>query len=274
MNNIPSTPGVYRLWNKITNKIYIGSAKNLGKRIPRRFSSRCQNPHLKHSIKKYGKDNFSITWFETNDFLEEEQTLLDYVFENKIPTFNVSRKAGGGLLGGSIEGHKALSLKGKSRAELRLLSEASGSKKRVPLFLIDAETGFITRIDSSCEGERLGFGLRQQLSQYSKLNCLKRVKTCLVAQSKSEAKSKLEAWLLAPGNNTIDNPVVLTLGESDSQSTLWKLANVNHSNFSQMYRKVINPSSGKPLYFSMQSKSDFSWYGTEIKTGDWFRCTK
>ena len=264
---IPSTPGVppaatgiYCLWNKITNQIYIGSSANLQKRIKQHFSSRCHNPYLKNSIKKYGKDNFSITWFKTNDFIAEEQKLLDYIFDNKIPSFNVAVKAGGNP-GGSIEGQ-------------RLLCEAGGSYPRVPLFLINTKTKVLTPIESSYEGVRLGFGPQNHLSNYSKLNCLKRVKGCLVAKSEAEALEKLEAWLLSLGNNTIDKPIVLTLRESDSRSTLYKLANVNRSTFSKMFRKILNPSTGKPRCSAMQSKSDFNWYGTEVKTGDWFICTR
>jgi hypothetical protein len=79
---------------------------------------------------------------------------------------------------------------------------------------------------------------------------------------------------LIPGNNTIDNPIILKLPEGVKQSTLWKLADVNRGNFSQMYREVLNPSTGEPLYSAMQSKADFNWYGTEVEQGSWFRCVK
>lgn len=264
-------PGVYCLWNKITNQIYVGSSVNIQKRIKQHFSSQCQNPHLKSSIKKYGKENFSITWFKTNDFIAEEQKLLDYVFSNKIPTFNVAVKAGGNP-GGSIEGQKTLCLKGKAKDEWRALSEAGGSPKAVPLFLICTKTRFLNRIDSSYEGERLGFGFGCNLSKRSKPDCLNRVQGCLVARSEAEALEKLETWLKITGNDTIDNSIVLTLRESDSQSTLYKLANVSQSNFSQMYKKVIKPSTGEPWRSAVQFKADFNWYGTEVKNGDWFSC--
>jgi len=167
------------------------------------------------------------------------------------------------------ENHRELSLKGKSREELRELSEAGGSPKAVPLFLICTKTGLTTKIESACEGERLGLGSQQHLSNYSKPNCLNRVKTCLVARSEAEAKAKLEAWQLIPGNN----PIILKVPEGIKQSTLWKLADVNKGNFSQMYREALNPSTGEPRYYAMQSKADFNWHGTEVKAGDWFRCT-
>ncbi len=176
---IPSKPGIYCLWNKTTDFVYVGSSKNLRERINKHFSSRCQNPHLKSSIKKHGEENFSISWYETEDFIEEEQKLLDFVFNphNKIKTYNVAVKVSGNL-GGSIERHRELCLKGKSREELRELclkgksrkewrelclkgksrkewrelSEAGGASKRIPLYLIDTKTQLITKIDSSCEG--------------------------------------------------------------------------------------------------------------------------
>ena len=260
---IPSTPGVYCLWNKITNQIYVGSAKDLNKRISQHFSSKCHNLRLKRSIKKYGEENFSITWLETgDDFQKIEQTLIDFAFTLEPNLrFNIAIKAGGGKVLSDYSGQKTL-------------SEAGGGFKAVPMFLIDTETGFITLIKSGYEGERLGFGSHTNLSSYSKLNCLNRVKTCLVARSESEAKSKLEAWLKISGNPTVDNPIILTLGKSDTQSALWKLANVNQGRFSQMFNEVINLNTGSPRRFSMQSKSDFIWYGTEVKARDWFRCTK
>ena len=266
---IPETPGVYCLWNKITDQIYVGSSKDLNKRIAKHFSSRCQNPHLKSSIKKYGKENFSITWFETEDLFLEEQKLLDYVFNNSIPTFNVAVKAGGGLLGGTKKEHIKLSHKGKSREELRLEAEAGGSPQRVPLFLICTKTGVITQIESSHDGERLGFGHFTHLSSFSKPHCLNRVKNRLVAKSEPEAKNKFEVWLQIPKNS----PIILTLPEGVKQSTLCGLAKVHSINFSRMYREVLNPSTQKPWLYTIQSKVNFVWYGTEIKAGDWFRCT-
>ncbi len=162
-----------------------------------------------------------------------------------------------------------MSLKGKSRKEWRELCEAGGGFKRVPLYLIDTKTQVITKIASSYEGEKLGLGLRSQLSALSKINCLNRVKNCLVAKSEKEAKVKLESWLLIPKNN----PIVLILPENTEKSVLCKLANVNPGNFSQMYNRVLRPSTGEPLRSSVQSKADFNWFGTEVKAGDWFRCT-
>jgi hypothetical protein len=258
---IPNTPGVYCVWNKINNKVYVGSAKDLNARISKHFSSQCDRLKLKKEITDYGEENFSVTWHETEDLFPEEQKLLDFVFTLEPELrLNIARKAGGNP-GGTIEGQ-------------RELCEAGGASKRVPLFLICTKTGLTTKIESACEGERLGLGRGPHLSNFSKPDCLKRAKTYLVARSEAEAKAKLEAWLLIPGSDTINNPIILKLPEGAKQSALWKLADVNGGNFSQMHREVLNPSTGEPLIQAMQSKADFSWYGTEVEQGSWFKCTK
>jgi len=255
--NVPSTPGVYCIWNKVNDRVYVGSAKDLKARISKHFSSKCDRPNLKKEIKDYGKENFSVTWYETPDLFPEEQKLLDYVFTlGPGSAINVATKAGGNP-GGTIERQRAL-------------SESGGGSLCIPLFLICTKTGIITKIESSCEGERLGLGIRQSFNKRARTNCLIRIKTCLVARSEAEAKAKLEAWLLIPSNN----PIVLKLPEGTKQSTLCKLAKVTKSSFSKMYRQVLNPRNGELRRFTMQSKADFNWYGTEVKAGDWFRCVK
>lgn len=51
---------IYKITNKINGKVYIGRSKNL---LPRWHTHRHaggENPHLHNSIKKHGKNNFSI----------------------------------------------------------------------------------------------------------------------------------------------------------------------------------------------------------------------
>ena len=60
--NFVSKPGIYKITNKINNKIYIGSSYSISKRISehkyqlRRNSH--PNIHLQSSWNKYGEDNF------------------------------------------------------------------------------------------------------------------------------------------------------------------------------------------------------------------------
>lgn len=86
--NFVSKPGVYKITNKINNKIYIGSSYSISKRISehkyqlRRNSH--PNIHLQSSWNKYGEENFIfsiVTYFENYNrevLQNEEQKWIDY----------------------------------------------------------------------------------------------------------------------------------------------------------------------------------------------------
>lgn len=68
----PDTAGIYKLTCNITNKLYIGKAINIRKRINNhKCMSRCLNSkgHLQRAIVKYGWDSFTVEILETvNEF--------------------------------------------------------------------------------------------------------------------------------------------------------------------------------------------------------------
>ena len=86
--NFVSKPGIYKITNKINNKIYIGSSYSISKRISEHKYQLRRNSHpniyLQSSWNKYGEDNFEfsiVTYFEeyNKDILQnEEQTWIDY----------------------------------------------------------------------------------------------------------------------------------------------------------------------------------------------------
>ena len=70
ISKYPDSAGVYKLTCLITNKIYIGKAFNIRKRINNhKCIGRCKNSkyHLAHAIVKYGWDNFSVEILEIMD---------------------------------------------------------------------------------------------------------------------------------------------------------------------------------------------------------------
>jgi hypothetical protein len=79
---IPNKPGVYLLKNRITNKIYIGKAKNLRIRIKNHaysINDFSKNSYISKSIKKYGWDKFDIVILDVydevdNNFLLERES--------------------------------------------------------------------------------------------------------------------------------------------------------------------------------------------------------
>ena len=101
--------GVYKIHNKINNKVYIGSAAksfNLRKNV--HFSNLRNNKHkniyLQNSFNKYGEENIRFQIIEECDPLvcvEREQYWIDY-YKSYLPEFgyNIRRNAA------SILGHK------------------------------------------------------------------------------------------------------------------------------------------------------------------------
>lgn len=85
LSKIPTTCGVYCFKNKINNKIYIGSTKNLRKRFVQHISDLRLNKH--HSIhfqnawNKYKEENFEYNVIELVEdisiLLVREQYYLD-----------------------------------------------------------------------------------------------------------------------------------------------------------------------------------------------------
>lgn len=93
--------GVYRFLNKKNGKVYIGSSKNIAKRIRAHLSKLKNNSHInKHfqaAYNKYGVESFDITVLEECDEyaqLKTEQKYLDLLDKNKC--YNKTFIANGG----------------------------------------------------------------------------------------------------------------------------------------------------------------------------------
>lgn len=76
--------GIYKITNLINNKIYIGSSKNLTRRLKNHFSSlkrnKHGNSHLQFSYNKYGLEYFNseiIEECDLNILIQREQYYID-----------------------------------------------------------------------------------------------------------------------------------------------------------------------------------------------------
>lgn len=103
--HVPTTPGIYKITCTANNKIYIGSAVNLRKRMFRHFRDLRQNEHdnlpMQRAWRKYGEDAFT---FEVLEFVLVPEMLTareQYWFDKLKPFekrgFNLSREAGSRL---------------------------------------------------------------------------------------------------------------------------------------------------------------------------------
>ena len=108
MENL-NIPGVYEIVNKINNKVYIGSTKNIRKRRNYHFRYLKNNNHpnkkLQNAYNKYGENNFSfniiyrIVDFEDivnlkEKLLNSEQYWMDYYNSYGIGGYNIAKIAG------------------------------------------------------------------------------------------------------------------------------------------------------------------------------------
>jgi len=95
--------GIYQILNQITNKRYIGSTINFGKRKSEHFRKLKYNSHhsilLQNSYNKYGCDNFVFSIIELIDdntkLLEREQYFLDLL----KPEYNICISSSAPMMG-------------------------------------------------------------------------------------------------------------------------------------------------------------------------------
>ena len=82
----PCTSGIYMAKNILNNKVYIGSTRNLRRRINNHMwninNHKHRNIHFQNSVNKYGWDNFYFIILEEceekNNIAEREQFWIEY----------------------------------------------------------------------------------------------------------------------------------------------------------------------------------------------------
>lgn len=79
-------PGVYKIKNKVTGKVYIGQSSQLQKRKAQYFGklSGYINKELKADMEFYGKDKFSFTVLKVMPNSSQQDRLnMEYIFKQK-----------------------------------------------------------------------------------------------------------------------------------------------------------------------------------------------
>lgn len=140
-----SKSGIYLISNIITSDTYVGSSVNLGRRFKSYFTfSHISKPVrsntiIHRAILKYGYAHFQLEileYCEHDSVLKREQYYLDLL----KPTYNILKKAG------SSKGykHSIETLEKKMRPFLKV----HNAKKRLPVELLNIDTGITTNYDS------------------------------------------------------------------------------------------------------------------------------
>lgn len=134
--------GVYKITNIINNKFYIGSSKNIEKRLKNHFNNlknntHC-NKHLQNAYNKYGKDAFISEILEITSEYDLRSREDYYIKKTKCYDGNIGYNIAKGAIGGGSDYFTEETLqklrKPKSELAIKHLKEAfakNGSHKGV-----------------------------------------------------------------------------------------------------------------------------------------------
>ena len=100
-SNMNGKSGIYSIFNKITNKEYIGSTSNIGSRITKHFSELKLNKHTNHAMQddfnEHGIDSFVYRIVEecNDNLLEKEREYqiskgIENLYNEKISDYYIS----------------------------------------------------------------------------------------------------------------------------------------------------------------------------------------
>jgi group I intron endonuclease len=171
MPHIATNSGIYIIHNLINNKIYIGSAVDINKRLCQHRSNlrgqRHINSHLQHAWDKYGKDSFEfkvIIHCEPILLLHYEQMYIDEYEWDML--YNINPVAG-----------SSLGMKHTDNAK-KNMSKASKGKKKSP--------EHCANISKGQKNKKLTLETRKRISEAQKGN-----KYCLGRVMSSETREKI-----------------------------------------------------------------------------------
>lgn len=183
--------GIYKIENLINNKVYIGQAVDIKRRLNKHKwflkNDKHPNQHLQNSWNKYGKENFSFEVIESvsekEDLTNCEQYYMDFVF-NSMDSKNGYNKRSADLspsfseetLKKISENNKGKKLSEESRKKM---SMAKKGVKRKPH---SEETK--RKIGESNRGRRMSKEQKEKLRQYKGENHWRHLKGDIKVKSR------------------------------------------------------------------------------------------
>lgn len=133
--------GIYCIENRINNKTYIGSSKNIYQRLLKHFAllrhNKHENAHLQNAWNKYGEENFEWTVLElcNPDILTERE---QYCIDLFGAEYNITRKVERNILS------KESRLKqGETRRRLHLEGKLEWNFNPVPIYVYNLQGEFL-----------------------------------------------------------------------------------------------------------------------------------
>jgi group I intron endonuclease len=231
--NFPKQPGTYCFLNTVNNKIYVGSASCLYTRINNHFKNHSSNKHLQNAINRYGIEIFKITYVIAATHFEaltQEQIMLDYIFKNNVPKYNIANKVSGGCIG-TKENHKNISLKGNNKERHKKASSKNNGFKAKVRYVLEIKTSDNIYI----------FESSHDAADFTNLSSRQISASCKTAKPFSSSTGR---WLASDISETdlINKFKNLTLYEMKGQGQRpFILININNSLESQVFNKIQEP---------------------------------
>lgn len=160
---------VYLIKNKINEKVYVGSTKNLEQRWRGHLSSlrigKSFNMYLQEDWDKYGEENFEFIFIEEDTFggFEREQYWMDlYTSYDRDKGYNISPTAGTTLGRRHREDSKKLMAESHTGKKLsdetrRKMSDAHKGKKKSPQHIKNAANARRGISNPRCQGSKQHF---------------------------------------------------------------------------------------------------------------------
>jgi group I intron endonuclease len=153
--------GIYKIINKVNGKYYVGSSKNIQKRLNTHLThlngNYHFNDHLQYAWNKYGKENFNFIIVElfgvnisSHELLLIEQKYLDIAINEQNECYNLRFIAGGG---GNLSEYTRKKMSNSHKGKSMTLNNK--------LALIKANTG---KIFSKEHREKIGIESKKRMS--------------------------------------------------------------------------------------------------------------
>lgn len=164
INNIPNnTSGVYAIINMLNNHKYVGSSKDIRKRL---YQHRCKlnnnthhSVHLQRAFNKYGSDKFYVCILEVCQPVRDTLIFLEQKYLDLNPEYNIAKIAyspAQSTQSDSARKKRSVKLKGRKRSKefCENLSKARMNKFGKAVDQFDLEGNFIRTFVNTAQASR------------------------------------------------------------------------------------------------------------------------
>lgn len=161
IKQLPNSPGIYLITNKVNNKHYVGQTIKLRKRLLKHLSDSLNNTRVKHillykAFRKYGIDNFEVSVLYEVEYSNNVKQILDEKETAYIQEYNSYGKLGYNQTLGGDAGVLGYKMTNEQREKIKQATLANCINRK-QCFAKNLVTGEITMYSSIVEmSQKLG----------------------------------------------------------------------------------------------------------------------